>query len=167
MKKLWRWLRTPHPRYAIGLVIVAAGIGGIPFWGGFHTALELTNTQSFCISCHEMRDTVFQEYKNSIHYKNASGVRAICPDCHVPKQWGTKIVRKIAASNELYHPLVGTIDTPEKFEAQPPRAMAKRVWETHEATPIRASAATATPSRRWTSTRSRRPRRRCGAMADG
>jgi len=127
MKKLWRWLRTPHPRYAIGLVIVAAGIGGILFWGGFHTVLELTNTQSFCISCHEMRDTVYQEYTSSVHFKNASGVRATCPDCHVPKQWGPKIVRKIAASTELYHSLIGTIDTPEKFEANR-LAMAKRVW---------------------------------------
>lgn len=127
MKKLWRWLRTPHPRYAIGLIIMAAGIGGILFWGGFHTVLELTNTQSFCISCHEMRDTVYQEYTASVHYKNASGVRATCPDCHVPREWGPKIVRKISASTELYHSLVGTIDTPEKFEANR-LPMAKRVW---------------------------------------
>ena len=127
IKKLWRWLRSPHPRYAIGLVIVVAGIGGILFWGGFHTVLELTNTEAFCISCHEMRDTVYKEYTTSVHYKNASGVRATCPDCHVPKQWGPKIVRKIQASNELWHWALGTIDTPEKFEANR-LPMAKRVW---------------------------------------
>jgi trimethylamine-N-oxide reductase cytochrome c-type subunit TorC len=127
--KLWRWLRAPHPRYAVGFVIVIAGIGGIVFWGGFHTVLELTNTEAFCISCHEMRDTVYKEYTTSlpVHYKNASGVRASCPDCHVPKQWGPKIVRKIAASNELYHWALGTIATPEKFEANR-LAMARRVW---------------------------------------
>ncbi len=27
---------------------------------------------------------VYQEYKETIHYSNRSGVRAICPDCHVP-----------------------------------------------------------------------------------
>jgi trimethylamine-N-oxide reductase (cytochrome c), cytochrome c-type subunit TorC len=127
IKKLWRWLRTPHPRHAIGLVIVGGGIGGILLFGGFHAAVELTNTEAFCISCHQMRDTVYKEYTASVHYRNASGVRATCPDCHVPRQWGAKIVRKIAASNELYHWALGTIDTPEKFEAKR-LALAKRVW---------------------------------------
>ena len=127
IKKLWRWLRTPHPRYAIGLVIVVAGIGGILFWGGFHTVLEMTNSEAFCISCHEMRDTVYKEYTTSTHYKTASGVRASCPDCHVPKQWGPKIVRKIVASRELYYWALGTINTPEKFEANR-LLLARRVW---------------------------------------
>ena len=48
-----------------------------------------------------MRDTVFQEYKETIHYKNRSGVRAICSDCHVPKDWVHKFVRKIQATKEL------------------------------------------------------------------
>lgn len=126
--KLWRRVRAPHPPYAIGLVI--GGIGGILLWGGFHTAIELTNTEAFCISCHQMRDTVYREYTSSVHlhYKSASGVHASCPDCHVPKQWAAKIIRKIAASSELYHWALGTIDTPEKFEANR-LAMAKRVWE--------------------------------------
>ena len=127
IKKLWRWLRTPHPRYAIGFVIVVAGIGGILFWGGFHTVLEMTNTEAFCISCHQMRDTVYKEYTTSVHYKTASGVRASCPDCHVPKQWGPKIVRKIVASRELYYWALGTIDTPEKFETNR-LLLARRVW---------------------------------------
>ena len=49
---------------------------GIILWGGFNTALELTNTEQFCISCHEMEDNVYQEYKTTIHYANRSGVRA-------------------------------------------------------------------------------------------
>jgi cytochrome c-type protein NapC len=35
--------------------------------------------------------------------------------------------RKIKATNELYHKIVGTIDTPEKFEAKR-LIMAERVW---------------------------------------
>lgn len=27
---------------------------GIILWGGFNTAMEATNTETFCISCHEM-----------------------------------------------------------------------------------------------------------------
>jgi cytochrome c-type protein NapC len=111
---------------AVALFLVG-GVFGILFWGGFHTVLEATNTQEFCISCHEMQNNVYEEYKKSPHYTNASGVRATCPDCHVPKEWGPKMVRKIRASNELFHHLRGTIDTPEKFNEK--RAeMAERVW---------------------------------------
>jgi nitrate/TMAO reductase-like tetraheme cytochrome c subunit len=113
---------------AVALVALG-GVAGIIFWGGFNTAMEATNSLAFCISCHEMKDTVYQEYVKSPHYTNASGVRAICSDCHVPKEWGPKVVRKIQASNELYHHLMGTIDTPEKFEAK--RAeLAEHVWAT-------------------------------------
>ncbi len=133
IKRFWRWLRQPHPRYALGAIAFVGIIAGVVFWGGFHTVLEFTNTESFCISCHEMRDNVYKEYVATPHYKNASGVRASCPDCHVPREWGPKVVRKIAASNELYHSLIGTIDTPEKFEENR-LAMARRVWDDMTAT---------------------------------
>ncbi len=102
---------------------------GIVLWGGFNTAMEATNTLKFCISCHEMESTVYQDYKHSVHASNPSGVRAGCPDCHVPKEWFPKVVRKIQASAELYHWMVGTIDTKEKFEARR-LYLAKRVWKT-------------------------------------
>lgn len=119
---------------------VAAGsiffIAGIIFWGGFNTAMEATNTMEFCVSCHEMENNVYAEYKPTIHYSNRTGVRAGCPDCHVPDPWVHKMVRKIQASNELYHKVVGTIDTPEKFEEHR-LAMAKRVWKTMKETDSR------------------------------
>lgn len=93
-------------------------LGGIIFWGGFNTALELTNREEFCISCHEMKDNVYQEYRRTIHYTNRTGVRATCPDCHVPKDWTHKMIRKIQASNEVLHKILGSIDTPEKFNAK-------------------------------------------------
>jgi len=108
-------------RWAWGLATSALGIAfilGILFWGGFNTAMEMSNTESFCISCHEMEKNVYVEYRNTIHYQNRTGVRATCPDCHVPKDWSHKIVRKIQASNELLHKALGSIDTPEKFNAK-------------------------------------------------
>ena len=101
----------------LGLVALVF-VAGILFWGGFNTAMEWTNREAFCISCHEMEENVYKEYRNTIHYSNRSGVRATCPDCHVPKDWTHKIIRKIQASNELYHHLLGTVDTPEKFNAK-------------------------------------------------
>jgi cytochrome c-type protein NapC len=101
----------------LGLVALVF-VAGILFWGAFNTAMEWTNREAFCISCHEMEENVYREYRNTIHYTNRSGVRATCPDCHVPKEWTHKIIRKIQASNEVWHKLLGTIDTPEKFEAK-------------------------------------------------
>ena len=95
-----------------------AFIAGIIFWGGFNTILEITNTETFCISCHEMEENVFKEYRTTLHYQNRTGVRATCPDCHVPKDWIHKIQRKIKASNEVFHKILGSIDTPEKFRAK-------------------------------------------------
>jgi cytochrome c-type protein NapC len=99
-------------------ILAIAFLGGVIFWGGFNTVLELTNREEFCISCHEMKDNVYQEYRSTIHYSNRTGVRATCPDCHVPKDWSHKIIRKIQASNEVLHKLLGSIDTPEKFNAK-------------------------------------------------
>jgi len=100
---------------------------GIIFWGGFNTAMEITNTESFCISCHEMEKNVYLEYKDTIHYTNRTGVRATCPDCHVPREWAHKFIRKVKATNELFHKIIGSIDTPEKFEAKR-LELAQHVW---------------------------------------
>ncbi len=122
------------PVLTLGSLIIF--IAGIIFWGAFNTAMESTNTLKFCISCHEMESTVYQEYKHSIHYKNSSGVQATCPDCHVPREWTHKFVRKVQASVEVYHWLRGSIDTPEKFEAKR-RHLAEKVWRTMKDTDSR------------------------------
>lgn len=100
---------------------------GVIFWGGFNTSMEMTNTLDFCISCHEMEENVYQEYKKTIHFTNRSGVRATCSDCHVPDPWVHKVVRKIQASNEVLHKVLGSIDTPEKFDKKRLQ-LAKNVW---------------------------------------
>ena len=118
IRRLWLRLRTPS-RLSLGFLLLAGITAGVLLWGGFNTLVELTNKEAFCISCHEMRDNVYKEYsENTIHYTNRTGVRATCPDCHVPKEWWPKMKRKIQASRELYGKLVGTIDTREKFEAK-------------------------------------------------
>ncbi len=114
----------------MGLVsgtLISGVILGVLLWGGFNWSLELTNTEAFCISCHEMENNVYQELQETVHYSNRTGVRATCPDCHVPKEWIYKIYRKIRASNELYHKILGTVDTPEKFEKHR-LTMALREW---------------------------------------
>ena len=126
--RLWNWFWGPTAKFTWGAIFIVGGIAGIVFWGGFHTAMEATNTMEFCISCHEMEENVYEEYKGTIHYQNRSGVRATCSDCHVPDPWAHKVIRKIQASNELLHKVLGTIDTPEKFENKR-LTLAKHVWK--------------------------------------
>lgn len=116
-KRLWRALNKPA-KYSLLAISSASFVAGIIFWGGFNTGMEMTNTLEFCITCHEMRDTVYKEYKETIHYTNRTGVRAICSDCHVPKDWVHKMIRKSQASLEVWGKITGSIDTPEKFEAK-------------------------------------------------
>jgi cytochrome c-type protein NapC len=132
-KRCWGALKKPSAKYSLLTLLVLGFFGGIIFWGGFNTAMEATNKLEFCIGCHEMRDTVYQEYKQTIHYSNRTGVRAVCSDCHVPKDWTHKMIRKARASLEVWGKLTGDVDTPEKFEAK------RMVLATHEWARMKAS----------------------------
>lgn len=109
--------------------------GGIIFATGFDFALGHTNTTEFCTSCHTMQ-TPFNELKETTHHNNYSGVRVGCADCHVPKQLGPKLWAKVMAAKDVYHQMLGTIDTPEKYEARRWH-MAQAVWKKMEATDSR------------------------------
>ena len=115
---LWNTLKKPPVHISLGVIIIVSFFAGIVFWGGFNTAMEYTNTEEFCVSCHEMEDNVYQELQTTVHWSNRTGVRAICSDCHVPHDWTAKIARKMQASKEVWGAIFGTIDTPEKFEAK-------------------------------------------------
>ncbi|MAM63369.1 NapC/NirT family cytochrome c [Maritimibacter sp. UBA3975] len=132
IKTLWQVMRRPSTHYSLGFLTLGGFIGGIVFWGGFNTALEATNTEAFCISCHEMEANLYADLQQTVHFTNASGVRAKCSDCHVPHEWTNKIARKIAASKEVYGKIFGTISTREKFEEHR-LEMARREWARFEA----------------------------------
>ncbi|MDR9827702.1 pentaheme c-type cytochrome TorC [Vibrio sp. FNV 38] len=118
LKKLWRTMTRPAVHISLGVLTLGGFIAGVIFWGGFNTALEVTNTEEFCVSCHTMSENVYVELQETVHWKNNSGVRATCPDCHVPHNWTDKIARKMQASKEVFAQIFGDLDTPEKFEAR-------------------------------------------------
>ncbi len=130
--KIWRFLTLrceacSRLRLALGVGLVVLVFSGLMMVVGA-TGLAWTNTEKFCIGCHEMRDNVYAEFKGTIHDTNRSGVRAVCSDCHVPREPGPMLVRKVQATFELWgHFVTGVIDTKEKFEAHR-YDMAKRVW---------------------------------------
>lgn len=123
--KRWRAALVAGALLAAG----ASGLAAVDFGVG------ATNSTEFCVSCHSMQ-TNFEEYKKSIHYQNASGVRAGCSDCHVPRQLGPKLAAKFLAAKDVWHEFKGTIDTAEKFEARR-WLMANRVWTRMKATDSR------------------------------
>lgn len=111
----WRVISRPSAYLSLGFLTLGGFVCGVLFWGAFNTALELTNTEKFCTGCHEMRENVYQEFQRTVHSTNRSGVRASCPDCHVPHEWTVKIARKIQASKEVWGKFFGTISTRQKF----------------------------------------------------
>jgi len=118
MRKVWGAV------FSVGALLFVAGM---VFWGGFGVALDKTNELEFCVSCHSMQINL-EEYKETVHYKNRTGVRAVCSDCHVPKELGPKLWAKLMAYKDVMHEILGTIDTREKFEAHR-WEMANRVWD--------------------------------------
>ena len=108
---------------SIGLIFFAGVLATV----GFNSGLKFTNQMAFCTSCHSMKVNL-EEYKETPHYKNASGVRASCADCHVEKAFLPKMKRKVMAYKDVLGEILGTVDTPEKYEAHR-WEMANRVWD--------------------------------------
>lgn len=132
LKVIWAAFRQRYPSTLGATTVVLATLLGVVVGAGLlmtagAAGLAWTNTEKFCIGCHEMRDNVYAEFKDTIHDSNRTGVRAICSDCHVPREPVALIKRKVAATFELWGHFTGVIDTKEKFEAH--RAeMAQKVW---------------------------------------
>ncbi|KJF80022.1 pentaheme c-type cytochrome TorC [Photobacterium angustum] len=128
MKRLWQMLTKPSSKYSIlalvfvGIVITLVGIFAV------HKGFEHASTNEFCIGCHTMQQN-FDEYKESVHFKNASGVRADCVDCHQPKDLVGMVQTKLMASKDVYNQFITKkIDTPEKFEEHR-LELAQMVWD--------------------------------------
>jgi len=130
-KGVFGWLKR-QPQCSIGRMLVIGIVGGIMIWGGLNMGMEYTNRSDFCMSCHEMT-IPFEELKKTVHYKNRSGTTVQCADCHVassktPTDYMFKSMQKLIAARDVVGHILGTIDTPEKYEAYR-LTMAERVWE--------------------------------------
>ncbi len=119
VEKMTGFLRQTPVRNALLWVSIGL-LSGILLWNGFMLSLNVTSTTEFCISCHSMKTYVYENYKQSIHYRNSKGLQAGCADCHVPRPLIAKLVRKTIALNDVYHTILGSIDTPKKFSTKKP-----------------------------------------------
>jgi cytochrome c-type protein NapC len=125
--RIWRLISKPSAHFSLGAILLYGFGLGIVFWGGFHWAIELSNTDTFCLSCHEHSQYTLPEVQQSRHFANVSGVKAACYDCHVPRDWLYKVTRKVYVTNELFHHLAGSLDTRPKYEARR-LGMAQDIW---------------------------------------
>ena len=132
LRQFWKVFRERYPSglkagaMVLGSLLVLALFGaGLVVAGA--AGLAWTNTEQFCIGCHEMRDNVYAEFKGTIHDVNRTGVRAVCSDCHVPREPAAMVRRKFKATLELWGHWRGVVDTPEKFEAHRAQ-LAQNVW---------------------------------------
>lgn len=124
----WQWLRRPSLRWSAGSLLLTGAVAAVALSAGFVKTVEYTDSLAFCTSCHAMKAYVYEEYATTSHYTNPSGVRAICADCHVPRAFVPKMMRKMKATFiEVPSHLRGTINTPEAFEAHRER-LAESVW---------------------------------------
>lgn len=131
MKKILQFIRQiflrPSVRIGLGVLVTGGFIAGVFAWQGFTTAMNATNKEEFCIGCHTMHDNLLPELQKTVHWSNRSGVRARCPDCHVPHDFTDKVARKMQASREVWGHLAGTIGTREKF-SEHRIVLAQREW---------------------------------------
>ena len=108
------------------LLVVGLAVGAFGMLA-FDYTMEATSTEEFCTSCHEMASGPFVMLKDTTHFRNESGVRPTCSDCHVPEKGWPKMWRKIQASREVWSALTGKINTPEKYLAHAPVMKAREV----------------------------------------
>lgn len=100
-----------------GLFLAIFALGFASF-GAMNAFFSYTNTTEFCTSCHSMKVNLV-EYQDTIHYKSASGVRAECADCHVPKEFLPKLKAKIIAAKDVYHEFLGDFAVSDELKNDP------------------------------------------------
>lgn len=135
-----RWRRLWQPSSKRWLFYLPTGAiiafsAGVVALGAFQTVVHMSSDNDFCYSCHTGMDTIVEEYQNSIHFDNTSGVIATCADCHVPEEFWPKMRVKVLALGDLVETMKGTI-TPDNFESHR-LELAQKVWTDMKSTDSR------------------------------
>jgi len=106
----------------VGLLLGAGGVIGT------QVMVEATGTNEFCGgACHSMQ-WVAQEYRQSAHFANHTGVRAGCHDCHVPDRYPELLWYKAKAGlHDAIQEARGIIGTEDAFKKERLR-LAQAVW---------------------------------------
>ena len=123
--------RRPKSKWLVGIPVGAwcMFVFGVAAMLGFEVVMYQTATEKFCTtSCHSMEAFAAPEWRDSIHYSNRSGVKAICSDCHIPKVYPQSLWAKAYdGGRHMVGELLGIIDTREQYEKRRV-PMSEYVW---------------------------------------
>ena len=138
LRRAWQRLRSPSARWSV-LALVALGVvTGATAIIATQVMVHVTGTDEFCgAACHSMQ-WVATEHRESLHGANATGVKATCHDCHIPREYPQLLWYKaVAGTRDVIGEIRGIISTEEKF-ANERRRMAVHVWTEYKANDSRA-----------------------------
>lgn len=125
----WIRIRDFHLRNWTGFILGIGVMVGLILVFSYRTFSHATETVEFCVSCHVMNATMWEDYSKSSHFKNSSGVQASCADCHVPASFLEYMSVKLSGSRMIYRVLTGHADeTLENFEKNKAH-MVEKVWD--------------------------------------
>ncbi|PRI36635.1 Cytochrome c-type protein NapC [Haemophilus influenzae] len=113
--KIKAFFLKPSNRIGFGLLVTLGFIAGAISWQQLNNVIDATSTEKFCISCHTMQQPL-EEFKQFVHWKNNSGVRATCSDRHVPHEKTDKFARKMQAIREVFAEFTGKFKNEGTFE---------------------------------------------------
>ena len=127
-KGFWRRLTTPSARWSVLSLLIIGFVIGAGALIATNLMVKATGSNDFCSNaCHSMQ-WVAQEYRQSGHFQNRTGVLAGCHDCHIPHSYPELLWYKAkAGTKDAIGEMTGIISTKEKFEKERLR-MAKDVW---------------------------------------
>lgn len=116
-RRLWDALHGffASPLRGVLAVVGVFGVLGLSFVAAEEANIRL-NTTEFCLSCHSM-SYVYEEFKQSKHYTNASGVRPECGQCHVARRFFPAMWDHVMGTHDLIAELSNDWGTVEKFDA--------------------------------------------------
>jgi cytochrome c-type protein NapC len=129
-------LKQPSARWSLAALLLSGSGLGVVATVSFNFMIHETSSDQFCNVCHSTN--IEPDYAGTVHSTNHIGVRVNCHDCHIPKEFVPKLYRKATAgARDVFHTIIGTINTPEKFEAHR-MTMATAVWDSMRANDSRA-----------------------------
>lgn len=126
--RAWKRLTSPSARWSVlSLVVLGLVIGAVAVIGT-QVVVARTGTNEFCgTACHSMQ-WVYNEYRESVHFANPSGVQATCHHCHIPHEYPQLLWYKAKAGvHDAIGEMRGVISTEEKFK-KARTELAERVW---------------------------------------
>ncbi|EGV18369.1 NapC/NirT family cytochrome c [Thiocapsa marina] len=88
------------------IALVVGGVGGVLFMAFLIEFDHYTSSDAFCTTCHSMT-YADQDFRQTVHYNSASGVRASCGDCHVSEGVFAATWDHAVGSKDLFKQLFG------------------------------------------------------------